>query len=525
MKKIFDKRVLQYTLQGELVNIFECVRDASNKFSNYTSIIRCCNKNSKSSGGYVWRFEGDEFSIIETDQTKNNSEKYICKICNSVENVRSMAMHLRYYHTGIKTKEYEEQYGPFRSNRIREKELKQDSNLICEICKEPLMHNRQLMYHISTHHKEITKNEYLIKYLYNGTPPVCKCGCGKETKIYDHLSPNKGLHHMEYIKGHWDWVKPGSHFHSEETKIQMRKSAIKRLENEKGLFKGVSKLEKELGEFIKNNYIGNIILGDNKVLSGLELDIFLPEINLAIEFNGIYYHSDLFKDKRYHLKKTKECNKQNIRLIYIWENDWKYKKDIIKSILLNILGGTKTKIYGRKCEVRTVNSKEKTIFLTENHLQGNCISKYNYGLYYNNELISVMIFGKLRKNLKQSHSEGKFELLRFCNKLDTTVIGGASKLFKHFIKEINPENIISYANRDWSNGNLYLNLGMKELKPTEIGYNYYKSNIKYNRFNFRKDLLVKEGFDPNKTEYEIMTERGFLRVWNTGNLKFEYQRI
>jgi hypothetical protein len=133
-----------------------------------------------------------------------------------------------------------------------------------------------------------------------------------------------------------------------------------------------------------------------------------------------------------------------------------------------------------------------------------------------------MTFSKLRKNLKQNHVEGKYELLRFCNKLNTNVIGGASKLFQYFVKKYSPTNVVSYANRDWSLGELYQKLNMNPLSSTPPGYHWYKSKIRYNRFNFRKDILVSQGEDASKTEYEIMLSRGYYKVWNTGNYKFEY---
>jgi hypothetical protein len=302
----------------------------------------------------------------------------------------------------------------------------------------------------------------------------------------------------------------------------MRVSAIKRLENENKLFIGTSKGEEELLHFIKENYTGIIEQGNKKLLSGLEIDILLPELNIAIEFNGSYYHSDIFRDKNYHLKKTKECEKLGIYLIHIWDVDWRLHKEKIQSIILNKLRNTPNKIYARKCEIKEIDRKTSTKFLYENHLQNSCISNYNIGLFYKKELISVITFGKLRKNLKQKHIENEFELLRFCNKLNTNVVGGASKLFKYFITNYQPNKIITYANKDWSIGNLYEMLGFNKLKDTTPGYFYVKSMIKYNRFNFRKDILVKNGEDPNLTEYEIMTKNGYYRVWNTGNLKYEY---
>jgi hypothetical protein len=438
-----------------------------------------------------------------------------CKICNQEVTLRSMAMHLKWNHN-IKTEEYIKVYGEFRPKHLNKK----PNNIKCLECNEEVSDYRNLMFHITKKHKNPTQQEYIIKHYFNGIHPTCKCGCGTPTKFLRH---DHSKWFSEYVKGHWDWIKPGFNVHTEETKKQMRISAIKRIENEVGLYKGISKLEKELVLFIQEIYPGKIILNDTLLLSGKEIDIYIPDTKLAIEFNGTYYHSDIHKkDKNYHLNKTKECNNLDIKLIHIWDSDWIYKKDIIKSILKNQFNVVTNKIHARKCVIKNIPRKEATLFLHHNHLQGNALSKYNLGLYYNSELVSIMTFSKLRKNLKQNNIEGHYELLRFCNKLDTTVVGGASKLFKHFIKIYSPTKIISYANRDWSDGKLYHNLNMTQLQSTPPGYNWYKSKIKYNRFNFRKDILVKQGADKNSTEYDIMLGKGFYRVWNTGNLKFEW---
>jgi hypothetical protein len=149
-----------------------------------------------------------------------------------------------------------------------------------------------------------------------------------------------------------------------------------------------------------------------------------------------------------------------------------FKKDIVKSRIKNILGLTGNKIYARKCEIREVKSSESKLFLNDNHIQGNVNSKIKLGLYYNDELVSLMTFGSLRKNLNQSSIDNVYELLRFCNKLNCSVIGGADKLLKHFIKEYNPKEIISYADRRWSQGDLYSNLGFTEITKNKPNYWY-----------------------------------------------------
>jgi hypothetical protein len=117
---------------------------------------------------------------------------------------------------------------------------------------------------------------------------------------------------------------------------------------------------------------------------------------------------------------------------------------------------------------------------------------------------------------------GTYELLRFCNKLNYSIVGGASKLFKYFVKNYNPIKIISYADRSWSKGNLYYNLGFQFVSYTAPNYWYINRDRRYSRFNYRKDILVKEGYDSSKSEHEIMLDRGYYRIYNSGNIKFEW---
>ena len=143
-------------------------------------------------------------------------------------------------------------------------------------------------------------------------------------------------------------------------------------------------------------------------------------------------------------------------------------------------------------------------------------------MYYNDELVSLMTFGNLRKNLNQKNEENVYELLRFCNKLDTNVVGGADKQLKYFIKTYNPNQIISYADRRWSQGNLYEKLNFKFIHNTKPNYFYVIKNKRENRFNHRKDILVKQGYDKNKSEHEIMKERGIYRIYDCGSKKYYF---
>ena len=278
---------------------------------------------------------------------------------------------------------------------------------------------------------------------------------------------------------------------------------------------GFSKVERDVSDFIKE-YVDVSL---NTKINNCEFDILCVNKNIAIEFNGLYWHCDKFKDKNYHLNKTVVANKNNLHLIHIFEDEWFNKRKIVESRIKNILGFS-NKIYARKCEIRKVSSKDSSSFLEENHIQGNVNSKIKLGLYHNNELVSLMTFGSLRKNLGQEHKDGVFELLRFCNKLNTSIVGGASKLLKYFERNYKPKEIISYADRRWSKGNLYEQLKFDFVHNSRPNYFYFKKLIRENRFKYRKSELVKQGFDPNKTEKQIMEERGYNRIYDCGTMKF-----
>jgi hypothetical protein len=261
-------------------------------------------------------------------------------------------------------------------------------------------------------------------------------------------------------------------------------------------------------------------LNNRVILNGKELDIYIPSHKIAIEYNGLYWHSEEYISSNYHLIKTIECEKQGIQLIHLFEDEWLHKQDIVKSRLMNLLGLTSDKIYGRKTEVKEVSSKDSKEFLITNHIQGSVNSKIKLGLYHDNELVSLMTFGGLRKSMGVVGIDNQYELLRFCNKLNTSVIGGADKLLKHFVKIYNPIEIISYADRRWSQGGLYEKLGFTFTHDSKPNYWYVIGSNREYRFKYRKDVLVREGYDQSKTEHQIMLDRGINRIYDCGNKKY-----
>ena len=261
--------------------------------------------------------------------------------------------------------------------------------------------------------------------------------------------------------------------------------------------------EKELFQFIQSIYDGEII---QSWRSGLEIDIYLPHLNLGFEFNGLYWHSDKFKDKGYHLNKTKHFEGLCIRIIHIWEDDWNFRKSIIESQIKNLIKKTQNKIFARKCEVVELSTVSK--FLNNNHIQGSDYSKVKLGLTFEGDLVSVMTFNKLEG--RKSMGEGEWNLSRFCNKMDYNVIGGASKLLNYFIKNWVVKRVISYADRDWSRGNLYDNLGFKKVNESLPDYKYIVDGIRVHKSRFKKSIT---GISESKLEVP--------KVWDCGKLKFE----
>jgi hypothetical protein len=265
---------------------------------------------------------------------------------------------------------------------------------------------------------------------------------------------------------------------------------------------------------------------DRTILNGKELDIYIQSHNIAIEFDGIYWHSEVMgKSRNYHLNKTKECADKNIQLLHIFENEWLHpiKQSIWKSIINNKLGICSQKIFARKCQINEVDNKTATQFLLNNHLQGHTPSSVNIGLCYENELVSLMTFGKSRYNKNY-----QYELIRFCNKINTLVTGGASKIFKYFIRNYNPESLISYADRRYSTGAIYKKLGFNKLKNSTPNYFYFHKNNTNNlmsRVQFQKHKLKNklDIYDSELTEYQNMLNNGYDRIWDCGNECYRYK--
>ena len=294
-----------------------------------------------------------------------------------------------------------------------------------------------------------------------------------------------------------------------------------------------SKNEFEIYKFFQDNGV-NVKRKDRKVIAPMEIDIYLPEYHMGVEFDGLAFHSSGPEGTRevtknvsphYHIHKTDLCKNSGVQLLHIFENEWvdACKRDIWKSVLLNKIGKSH-RIYARKTDARLIDTEIASIFCSENHLQGGCSCSVALGLFSNDELVAVMTFGKPRFNKNYD-----WELIRYCCKKYCTVVGGASKLLSAF-KRLHKGSIISYANLRWSDGKLYENLGFKLVRKSEPNYFYFKVKheilptdmVLHSRVEFQKHKLKGklEVYDENLSEKENMYMNNYRTIYDCGNLVY-----
>jgi hypothetical protein len=290
--------------------------------------------------------------------------------------------------------------------------------------------------------------------------------------------------------------------------------------------------ELELTSYIQSLYSGEVILNSRKLLgTGQELDIYLPDLKVAIEMHGLYFHNAEKKGAKYHQEKFLAAKENGIRLIQIFQDEWLYKQELVSKKLKYILGLSTDlpKIYARQCTVKLISVSEKNNFLNTFHLQGADRSCLNLGLYTKSEeLIAVFTLARPRLALgRTSASENEFEISRYCADTAYLVLGGFGKMLGYLLKNYEISSLYTYADLRWSVGSLYLQNGFSCEGYTHPSYSYFhntKDNCKrYHRFQFRKSKLAEllpNFYDPSLTEIEIMTAAGYKRIFDAGCLKF-----
>ena len=253
---------------------------------------------------------------------------------------------------------------------------------------------------------------------------------------------------------------------------------------------GSSGYENELKDYVKSIYSGEIIENSRSIINPYELDIYLPEIGIAIEFNGLYWHSDKYKNENYHLIKYEMCLENEIELIQVWQDDWLYKNDIIKSIL-NKKINNKFKIDSSLCELKMIDNKLASDFLSKNHLKGNSKSKINISLFYKNKMINIMSFNRTRGN--------KYILTRYCNKINSDIIGDSFSLLSYFKENIDFEELVVYHDKSLGFCN-YEKLGFKKVIDCKPGFSYIISGVRKHKYNNLDSLKV---YDSGKAKFVI----------------------
>jgi len=278
--------------------------------------------------------------------------------------------------------------------------------------------------------------------------------------------------------------------------------------------------QKEISEFINELGIKSET-NNRKIIFPKELDILVEEKKIAIEFDGLYYHSEIFNtDFNYHLNKTILCEEKGYRLIHIFEDEWIFKKEIIKSVIKNVLHkNDSTRIHGRECKIKEISPSDKNKFLNKYHMLGEDKSVIKLGAFFNDELVSIMTFSHGNISKGTTPKKDIWELNRFCSNYNYHIPGIASKILSYFKKNYEWKTIFSYADRRWSTGNMYYKLGFRLVSKTPVNYWYINGYKRIHRYNLRK----RKDEPKNVTEVELRLQEGYIRIWDCGSLKFSLE--
>lgn len=274
-----------------------------------------------------------------------------------------------------------------------------------------------------------------------------------------------------------------------------------------------SNQEREVYEFIKSFYKGEVIINTRKEI-GTEMDIYIPEFKIGIEYNGNFWHSldskKIKENKLYHYDKSIKARNKGIRLIHIYEWEWfdDRIRPILESVLKISLGYYEEKIYAKQCVIREIDNKTYKDFCELNHLQGYRHADIKLGLFYKDRLVQLMSFGK------PIHSKNKYqyEIVRGCPGSNNIVVGGVSKLYKYFIKNYNPESIMSFGDFNKFDGSSYEMLGMT-LDRMDKGNRWFVN---------RKTGKISNWLYRNKEKRDKLIEESFV-IYGAGNLVYKWQ--
>ena len=531
-----------------------------------------------------------EFRNQNEKKNQRDVNQIKCEICENTYSSVGMATHLKHAHS-MTTEEYVEEYSEFRKKKIRKKKSENRECEVCNqtLCSERKLTYHLKKEHDLTKKEYAIKYIHggsrptckcgcgkKTKFIHN--PPYFReFRSGHNAK--GELNPNFGRQFDEKTRqlmrkraksrieenegtlpfrrrkailkanyGTWENYisfldeRKNISCHSErkvlENKNQDLKFECQKCGNEwtsssLGTDCKECKQERSEEEFTVYSFVSNLVNGEvqRNIRSILEdsreLDIVIPPKQIAIEYNGLYWHSEWEggKYRNYHLDKKKQANKAGYRLIQIFSDEWKNKTQVVKDKLRHILDiSDQNRVYARNCEVKEIEAKTARRFVNQTHIQGYSPSKHKLGLFHDDNLVGVMTFSRPRSGI--GNNKSSYELNRYST--SQIVVGGMGKLFKYFTRNFECSRIKTYADRRWSKdeGNAYEKIGMSLENISGPNY-WYTLNYqeRKHRFNFTKSRLVEE-YDASleKTEQEIMKEMGYDRVWDCGHLKYVWER-
>lgn len=502
---------------------------------------------------------GKEFTTTSpSKQICDNPHYRICEICGKEFQVPND----RYYETNLTTCSKEcSNIKRSRSIKAKQKMLKPGWNShktvhhrMCKWCGEPFDTTDPNKLYCDRKHYNVCsvcgkQFEVSLQQIHNKTS-VCSRKCrdikSRRSFIHDHIIYTQWEDFEKdprlWISNNFDKIPT---YKELSDKLHMSSSSIQQLLERTDcsdcVTRYISTMEQEVFEVIEfTDRSIEIIHNDRCIIGPKELDLFMPRYQFAIECNPTishnssihFYDQDYSLSPSYHKMKTDLCEDKGIFLFHIFGYEWAHKRPIIESMIRNILGKCESKIYARKCIVKEVDSKTASRFLNDNHRQGSTNSSVRLGLYYEGELVSLMTFGKMRRSIGTSKNEDLsdcWELIRFCPRLNTSVIGGASKLFKHFVRNYQPARIRSFSDRAHTRGTLYQILGFNEIRRSDPGYVWVdtRTDVAYHRYNAQKQnikaFLHDESIDLSQSESQIMLEHGFVKVFDSGTTLWEWK--
>ena len=266
-----------------------------------------------------------------------------------------------------------------------------------------------------------------------------------------------------------------------------------------------------------------------------EIDIYIPDLKIGFEYDGLFHHSEFRsgRGEKYHLGKTKSAENDGIRLIHIFEDEWNYKRDIVKSRISDILGKSSRKIYARRCVIGMIRLADVKKFLDDNHLQGYALCSTAVGLFFDGDLVQCMTFGSVRSKVsKKEKGDGHYELVRACTKIGCNVVGGLSRLLRFAEKKLRPNLIVTYADRRWTSSlqkSVYDVLGFTNVGQTDPcfwGTRRYLHRDHHRSFFTKKNMITThpEYFEGRSidslTQTKMMEIAGYDRIWDCGNFKY-----